>query len=224
MTNTSRASAVGLHRHKRTATDIGLALKRAVQIISDDPSERQPVILLLTDGDFATTAPRTVAQSIAEFDEAAVEAVQRGIKVYTIALSSGKVYDTTRLIDLAQASGGLFRSGQPDQPAWPAGRRRAGAQRRARDAPALAHQRGDRQHPRDAGAHHAQPHGGRPARGGDRTAPGALGAAGLSPRGRGHRGRPRRRRRGTAAAARAGPVPAAAAGCGVMLSNSRPFT
>lgn len=91
-------------------TDIGLALKRAVQIISDDPSERQPVILLLTDGDFATTAPRTVAQSIAEFDEAAVEAVQRGIKVYTIALSSGKVYDTTRLSDLAQASGGLFRS------------------------------------------------------------------------------------------------------------------
>lgn len=91
-------------------TDIGLALKRAVEIITAEPSDRQPVILLLTDGDFATTAPRTVEQSKTEFDEAAATAVQNGIKVYTIALASGKTYDTTRLSDLAQASGGLFRS------------------------------------------------------------------------------------------------------------------
>ncbi|MEG0766193.1 MAG: vWA domain-containing protein [Clostridia bacterium] len=92
-------------------TDIGAAMVRAVDLIRENPSERQPMILLLTDGDFRTDSKRTVEESKQDFDGAIHDAQALGIKVYTVALSYGStVYDTTRLEEAANATQGLFSS------------------------------------------------------------------------------------------------------------------
>lgn len=115
--NNNRSSMIGKLKEMTTKvsgdTDIGAALQKAVEIIRKDPSPRQPVILLLTDGgiDVRHTEGRNDTLSAQDFENAVAYAEQNGVKIYTVALSGpgGRDYETNLLQNASQRTGGLFR-------------------------------------------------------------------------------------------------------------------
>lgn len=115
--NLNRNSMINMLQTKaqdvRADTDIGLALKTAVDIIREDPSERRPVILLLTDGGISVNpvkGGRTDEMSYNDFEEAVAYAENNDIKIYTVALIGGIAYETDMLRSASVRTGGLFNS------------------------------------------------------------------------------------------------------------------
>lgn len=89
-------------------TDMGPALKRACEILSESGMERNNVIVFFTDGkiDFYTgNTTRTIAQSAKEVDEA-VESIKGKLPIYTIGLNANGNVDEEIITKMASETGG----------------------------------------------------------------------------------------------------------------------
>lgn len=105
----------GQRDHTAPGTDIGQAMSAAVNLFKKDESDREKVILLLTDGghDLVKTKgshARTTEDSKRDYENAVQWAADNGVRVYTIGLkaSSGKSYDLYELQQTAVRTDGYF--------------------------------------------------------------------------------------------------------------------
>ena len=102
---------------KKSATDIGLGLKTAVQMLdaSNDPS-RKPLIILLSDGKAEITgSSRTKEQSEIDKKDAIQIAAYKGYPIYTIGLNADGTVDQNELKQISSASNAkTFITDTPD--------------------------------------------------------------------------------------------------------------
>lgn len=101
---------------KKSATDIGLGLKTAVEMLdtSHDPS-RKPLIIFLSDGKNELGSSRTKEQSDTDKKEALQIASYKGYKVYTIGLNADGSVDQDELRQISSSTGAKnFITDTPD--------------------------------------------------------------------------------------------------------------
>ncbi len=92
-------------------TDIGGALKRAVELQTQNPGSNRKLIVLLTDGGIDIDGRDTAAArtSRSYFDRAVEEARENGIRIYTVALKVDNASDNAMLSSASERTGGLYQ-------------------------------------------------------------------------------------------------------------------
>lgn len=93
---------------KGNYTDIGLGLKKAVELLeSPSPSSNRPMIILLSDGrNDVKGSNRTEEQSKEDMTEAIDKAIEKEYKIYTIGLNANNDVDVDELNKIAQYTNG----------------------------------------------------------------------------------------------------------------------
>lgn len=105
---TDKASNKGIY------TNIYAAIERAYKIIAEDRSDRQPMIILLSDGKMDVgNQEKSLQLSRQLIEETAPKLIDAGIKVYSIAFTEQS--DKALLTELSEKTGGFCKVAENDQ-------------------------------------------------------------------------------------------------------------
>lgn len=90
-------------------TNIGEALKRAVELIKENGSQDLPsVIVFLSDGNTEMPTDDELVESLEKKADALYEARKNDIQIYTVCLNANGRADTSEMEQISSATGGVF--------------------------------------------------------------------------------------------------------------------
>lgn len=90
-------------------TNIGIALKKANEMLNDVDSNLPSIIILLSDGNTMTETKEKYAQSMKIQREALAEASREGTEIYCVGLNANGKVDAQELKNIAEQTGGKYK-------------------------------------------------------------------------------------------------------------------